>query len=144
MKQITIYADGACKGNPGKGGWGVLLEYQEHRKELYGGTKGETTTNNIMELTAVIKGLAALSESCTVNIFTDSKYVVDGMTSWIKGWKSKGWKTATKAPVKNMELWKQLDDLCNFHNVTFTWVKGHDTNPGNNRADELANLGVLL
>ena len=122
---------------------GVILEYQGNNKEIYGGTHGEITTNNIMELTAAIEGLKSLNQQCEVELYTDSKYVVDGMTSWITGWKSKGWKTASKTPVKNMELWKELDILCQYHKVTFNWVKGHDTNPGNIRADELANLGVL-
>ncbi len=140
MKEVIIYTDGACRGNPGLGGWGVLMQYYNENKELYGGEK--STTNNKMELSAVIQGLAALKEPCQVKLFTDSKYVMDGINSWIHNWKKNDWKTANKKPVKNKELWVELDQLVQKHNISWNWVKGHSGDPGNERADELANLGI--
>ena len=137
---VVIYSDGACKGNPGPGGWGAWLAWDGHEKELFG---GETlTTNNRMELTAVIQALACLKRTCDVVIYTDSEYVRKGITEWIHGWKQRGWKTADKKPVKNAELWQQLDAQRNLHHVTWRWVKGHAGDPGNERADQLANRGV--
>ena len=138
--EVVIYADGACRGNPGPGGWGAWLKAGEHEKELFGGEK--LTTNNRMELTAVIEALASLKKRCQVTIYTDSAYVKDGITSWIHGWKSRGWKTADKKPVKNVELWQRLDALNASHSVQWRWVKGHAGDPGNERADQLANRGV--
>ena len=140
MKEVIIYTDGACRGNPGLGGWGVLMQYRDENKELYGGEK--STTNNKMELSAVIQGLSALKEPCQVKLFTDSKYVMDGINSWIHNWKKNDWKTANKQPVKNKELWLELDQLVQKHNISWNWVKGHSGDPGNERADELANLGI--
>jgi ribonuclease HI len=137
---IEIYTDGACKGNPGPGGWGVVLCAGEHVKELYGGEPA--TTNNRMELTAVIRGLAALTRGCKVKLWTDSQYVQKGITVWITDWKRRGWRTAEKKPVKNVDLWQQLDTLAALHEVEWLWVKGHAGHPGNERADQLANLGV--
>ena len=139
-KHVVMYTDGACKGNPGVGGWGVSLQYGAHRKELFGGEA--ETTNNRMELTAAIEGLKQLKQACKVTIYTDSKYVMQGMEEWLAGWKARGWKTASKAPVKNVDLWQQLDDLVGQHEVTWQWVKGHAGDEGNERADELANMGV--
>ena len=136
---VTIYTDGACKGNPGRGGWGAWLSSDGHEKELYGGER--LTTNNRMELTAVIEALASLKRSCEVTIYTDSEYVRKGITEWIHGWKQRGWKTADKKPVKNAELWGRLDALRNLHEVHWRWVRGHTGDPGNERADALANLG---
>lgn len=142
MNQIEIYTDGACKGNPGPGGWGVLMRSGATQKELYGGEP--STTNNRMELTAVIRALEALKRPCAVTLYLDSQYVLKGITEWLPGWKAKGWKTASKQPVKNVELWKQLDDLLlqGGHVVDWRWVRGHAGDPGNERADALANLGV--
>lgn len=141
MSQIVyLYTDGACKGNPGAGGWGVLLRYGQHEKELCGGEK--ETTNNRMELTAIIQGLAALTRSCEVHIYTDSQYVKNGMEKWIHNWKKNGWKTADKKAVKNEELWKQLDTLAQQHHLTWHWVKGHAGHSENERADALANRGI--
>lgn len=137
---IDIYADGACKGNPGAGGWGVFLECGAHRKELYGGER--LTTNNRMELTAVIRAIEALKRPSRVRIHTDSQYVQKGITSWIHGWKRKQWRTADKKPVKNVDLWKHLDELVAGHDIEWVWVKGHAGHPGNEHADRLANLGV--
>lgn len=139
-KQVVMYTDGACKGNPGVGGWGVSLQYGPHRKELFGGEA--ETTNNRMELTAAIEGLKQLKQACKVTIYTDSKYVMQGMEEWLAGWKARGWKTASKSPVKNVDLWQQLDELVGKHEVTWQWVKGHAGDEGNERADELANMGV--
>ena len=140
MSEVVIYTDGACKGNPGPGGWGAWLKSGEHEKELWGGEP--LTTNNRMELTAVIQALAALRRRSQVVIYTDSEYVRNGITSWIHGWKARGWKTADKKPVKNIELWQQLDALAAAHEMTWRWVKGHSGDPGNERADRLANRGV--
>ena len=139
-KRVTLYTDGACKGNPGTGGWGVVLEYGEHRKELFGGDVG--TTNNRMELMAAIAGLSALKSRCVVDLYTDSVYVKDGITKWLSNWKSNGWRTASKKPVANQDLWEQLDQAVYDHQVNWHWVKGHSGDPGNERADELANQGV--
>jgi ribonuclease HI len=137
---VTIYTDGACKGNPGPGGWGALLVWDEREKELCGGDPA--TTNNRMELTAVIRALESLNRSCAVAIYTDSQYVKNGIQSWIHAWKKNGWKTADRKPVKNAELWRELDALTVKHRVAWHWVKGHDGHPGNDRADALANRGV--
>lgn len=137
---VTIYTDGACSGNPGPGGWGAVLLYGEHRKEIHGG-EGRTT-NNRMELIAPTEALNLLTRSCTVHIHTDSQYVKNGITSWIHGWTRNGWKTASKQPVKNEELWRALDDALKRHDVTWHWVKGHAGHPLNERADELARKGI--
>ncbi len=138
--QVTIYTDGACKGNPGPGGWGAWLASGGHDKELFGGEPN--TTNNRMELTAVIEALASLKRTCDVTIHTDSEYVRKGITEWIHGWKKRGWTTADRKPVKNAELWQRLDALRKLHQVEWRWVKGHAGDPGNERADALANKGV--
>lgn len=137
---VYLYTDGACKGNPGAGGWGVLLRYGRHEKELFGGEA--ETTNNRMELTAVIEALKALKRTSRVEICTDSQYVKNGMQSWIYGWKKNGWKTSAKQPVKNEDLWRELDRLAAAHNVSWKWVKGHAGHPENERADALANRGA--
>jgi ribonuclease HI len=139
---VHIYTDGACKGNPGPGGWGVLLKSGATEKELFGGEPA--TTNNRMELLAVIRALEALKRPCTVTLHVDSQYVLKGMTEWLAGWKAKGWRTASKQPVKNQELWQELDELVNRkgHSIEWRWVRGHNGDPGNERADELANRGV--
>tara|TARA_B100000945_G_C20421158_1_gene618091 strand:- start:154 stop:585 length:432 start_codon:yes stop_codon:yes gene_type:complete len=138
---IYIYTDGACKGNPGPGGWGALLQYNQYKKEINGFSL--ETTNNIMELTAVIKALSIIKKTSDITIITDSNYVKDGITKWIDNWKNKGWKTANKKPVKNKELWEKLDSLRNNHNITWEWVRGHTGNPGNEKADELANQAII-
>ena len=142
MNQVVIYTDGACKGNPGPGGWGVLMQAGPHTKELFGGER--ETTNNRMELTAVIEALRALKRPCDVTLFLDSEYVRKGITEWIHGGKAKGWKTSTKQPGKNVELWQALDALVSGagHRIEWRWVKGHAGDPGNERADARANLGV--
>jgi ribonuclease HI len=142
VNSIEIYTDGACKGNPGPGGWGVLLISGTTEKELYGGER--LTTNNRMELMAVIQALRALKRPCAVTLHVDSQYVLKGMTEWLAGWKAKGWRTAAKQPVKNQELWQALDELVNGagHEIKWRWVRGHDGDPGNERADLLANRGV--
>ena len=142
MNSIHIYTDGACKGNPGPGGWGVLLKAGATEKELCGGELG--TTNNRMELMAVIQALQALKRPCEVTLFLDSQYVLKGITEWLPGWKAKGWRTASKQPVKNQELWQRLDQLLTEggHVVDWRWVRGHNGDPGNERADALANMGV--
>ena len=140
LSDVTIYTDGACKGNPGPGGWGAWLSAGGHEKELFGGEA--TTTNNRMELTAVIEALASLKRSCRVAIYTDSEYVKNGMTTWIHNWKRRGWRTADNKPVNNAELWQRLDSLVAQHQVGWHWVKGHAGDPGNERADALANKGV--
>lgn len=137
---VQIWTDGACKGNPGVGGWGALLQYGEHRKELYGGTA--ETTNNRMELQAVIEALSQLNRPCKVTLYTDSQYVKRGMTEWIDSWKARGWRTASKQPVKNADLWQKLDILSSQHELTWQWVRGHTGDPGNEHADMLANKGV--
>ena len=142
MNPIEIYTDGACKGNPGPGGWGVLLKAGGTEKELFGGELA--TTNNRMELMAVIQALSALKRPCEVTLFLDSQYVLKGITEWLPGWKAKGWRTASKQPVKNVELWQQLDALVQQggHQIDWRWVRGHNGDPGNERADALANRGV--
>ncbi|SFO25327.1 ribonuclease HI [Variovorax sp. PDC80] len=142
MNEVVIYTDGACKGNPGPGGWGAWLKSGPTEKELFGGELN--TTNNRMELTAVIEGLAALKRPCKVTLYLDSQYVRQGITEWIRGWKAKGWLTSTKQPVKNVELWQRLDKLVQEggHVIEWRWVKGHSGDPGNERADMLANKGV--
>ncbi|ULJ63534.1 ribonuclease HI [Wielerella bovis] len=140
-KTVYLYTDGACKGNPGVGGWGAVLRYGTHEKELFGGEAD--TTNNRMELTAIIEGLTCLKRACDVVICTDSQYVKNGMENWIHGWKKNGWKTAAKQPVKNEDLWRKLDALATQHNIQWTWVRGHTGHPENERADALANQGVL-
>ena len=140
MKTVNIYTDGACRGNPGDGGWGVLIKYENTSKEIYGGEKN--TTNNKMELKAAIEGLKALNESCIVNLTTDSKYVMQGITSWIKKWKINKWKNSNKKDVKNKELWIELDKLCMKHDVRWNWVKGHTGHEQNEIADILANKGI--
>ena len=137
---VVIYTDGACKGNPGPGGWGALLLAGEHEREIFGGEV--QTTNNRMELTAVIRALEALTRATTAQVYTDSQYVKNGIETWIHGWKRNGWKTADKKPVKNAELWRELDALVAQHAVSWHWVKGHADNVGNQRADALANRGV--
>jgi len=138
---VEIYADGACKGNPGPGGWGALLQYGDSSKELYGGAAD--TTNNRMELLAVIEAISALNRPCRIKLYTDSVYVQKGMQAWIHAWKQRGWRTADKKPVKNADLWQRLDQVAGKHEIEWIWVKGHAGNPGNERADALANLGVL-
>ena len=142
MNSIEIYTDGACKGNPGPGGWGVLLKSAGTEKELFGGELG--TTNNRMEMTAVIRALEALKRPCAVTLYLDSQYVLKGITEWLPGWKARGWRTAAKQPVKNVELWQELDALVSRdgHTIDWRWVRGHNGDPGNERADALANLGV--
>ncbi len=137
---IEIYTDGACRGNPGPGGWGVLLKAGRHEKTLHGGE--HDTTNNRMELTAAIEGLKALKRPSDVVLFTDSKYVMDGITSWLANWKKRGWKTAAKKPVKNQDLWQALDAETARHSIRWVWVKGHSGHDGNEEADRLANLGI--
>ena len=137
---IIIYTDGACSGNPGPGGWGVLMRAGGHKKELCGGELD--TTNNRMEMMAVIEALTALKKRSDVKIYTDSKYVLQGITEWMDGWKAKNWKTASKKPVKNKDLWQRIDELVQAHNVEMIWVKGHAGDPGNERADELARQGI--
>ena len=144
MSRVVIYTDGACKGNPGPGGWGALLQAGGTEKELFGGEP--LTTNNRMELMAVIQALTALKRPCEVNLYLDSEYVRKGITEWIHGWKAKGWRTASKQPVKNVELWQQLDVLVHQagHRISWHWVKDHAGDIGNERADALANRGVAL
>ena len=137
---VELYTDGACRGNPGPGGWGVLLRFKGVEKELYGGEAH--TTNNRMELMAVIEGLKALTRTCQVTITTDSQYVKNGMTQWIHNWKRNGWRTAGKKPVKNADLWQELDNQIAKHSVEWSWVKGHSGHPENERADALANKGI--
>ena len=137
---IDIYTDGACSGNPGPGGWGAILCWNGHEKELSGGE--EETTNNRMEMMAVIKALEALKKPSTVTLYTDSKYVKQGAEEWLEGWKAKGWQNASKKPVKNKELWERIDSLLSEHNVTFIWVKGHAGHEMNERVDKLAVAAV--
>ena len=140
MKHIEIFTDGACRGNPGPGGWGALLRYGDREREMYGGEAD--TTNNRMELQAAIEALKVLSQSCRVDLTTDSVYVKNGITTWLAGWKKKGWKTAARKPVKNVDLWQALDEQNQRHVVEWHWVKGHSGHPENERADELANRGI--
>jgi ribonuclease HI len=144
LKHITAYSDGACKGNPGRGGWGALLQYQAadvlQEKALCGGEAN--TTNNRMELMGAIQALEALKEPCVVDLFTDSKYVQQGISEWLAGWKRNGWKTASKQPVKNQDLWQRLDQAVQPHQVRWHWVKGHAGHAGNERVDKLANQGI--
>ena len=137
---VQIFTDGACKGNPGPGGWGAIMKYGDHVKELNG--YSAETTNNIMELTAVIEALKSLTRPCNIILTTDSNYVKNGITEWIHNWKKKGWKTANKKPVKNKECWLQLDVEVQRHQIEWKWVKGHSGHPENERADELANIGA--
>ncbi len=139
-KHVEIYTDGACSGNPGPGGWGALLRFNGVEKEMNGGEA--ETTNNRMEMMAVIEALGALKKKSHVKLYTDSKYVMQGVTEWMDGWKAKNWKTAAKKPVKNVDLWKRIDDAVQAHNVEFIWVKGHAGHPENERADELARGGI--
>lgn len=137
---VEIYTDGACKGNPGPGGWGALLRSGTHQKELFGGAP--ETTNNRMELTAVIRALQALKRRSRVSIHTDSQYVQKGVTEWLAGWKARGWRTAARQPVRNLDLWQELEPLLSQHDLSWHWVRGHSGHPENERADQLANLGV--
>ena len=137
---VEVYTDGACKGNPGVGGWGALLQHDGKTRELYGGES--RTTNNRMEMTAVIRALEALRPGSRVRLHTDSQYVQQGISEWIHAWKKRGWRTADRKPVKNEDLWRRLDELASEHEVEWLWVRGHQGNPGNERADELANRGV--
>jgi|TARA_Y100000768_G_scaffold119067_1_gene87952 ribonuclease HI len=140
MKTVNIYTDGACRGNPGDGGWGALIEYEDVSKEYFGGEKN--TTNNKMELRAAIEALKALKEPCIVNLTTDSKYVMQGITLWIENWKKNNWKNSAKKDVKNKDLWVQLDEYVLKHNVNWHWVKGHSGHKQNEIADQLANKGI--
>jgi ribonuclease HI len=140
MTEVVIYTDGACSGNPGPGGWGAVLRWNGTVKELHGGDPA--TTNNRMELMAAIQALEALSRPTTVQLFIDSKYVLDGITKWIKGWQRNGWRTASKQPVKNEDLWRRLVEAMDGHDISWTWVKGHAGDEGNERADELARMGA--
>jgi ribonuclease HI len=140
VERVDIYTDGACKGNPGPGGWGALLRFRGKEKQLYGGEPG--TTNNRMELLAVIRALEALNRRSSVRVTTDSQYVKRGITEWIGNWKRNGWRTAARKPVKNVDLWQQLDAQVSQHDVAWAWVKGHSGHAENERADELANLGI--
>ncbi|CDL00094.1 ribonuclease HI, degrades RNA of DNA-RNA hybrids [Magnetospirillum gryphiswaldense MSR-1 v2] len=139
---VEIFTDGACSGNPGPGGWGAILRYKGVEKELCGGEN--PTTNNRMEMMAAIMALETLSRSCPVTLYTDSQYVMKGMTEWLKGWKARGWKTADKKPVKNDDLWQRLDAACARHQITWQWVKGHAGHPENERADQLARDGIKV
>ena len=141
MKRVDVFTDGACKGNPGPGGWGVILRMGHHEKEMSGGEA--ETTNNRMEMTAVIKALNALTEPCAVTIHTDSRYVIDGMTKWIEGWKRKGWVSASKQPVRNQDLWHDLIEAILHHQIEWQWIKGHDGHPENERADQLASDAAI-
>ena len=140
MKQVMIFTDGACRGNPGPGGWGAVLRYGSTEKTLSGGEPD--TTNNRMELMAAIMALEALTKSCEVVLTTDSRYVMDGITQWMANWKKRGWKTASKQPVKNADLWRRLDAACSKHTIEWQWVKGHSGHPENEKADALANRGI--
>jgi ribonuclease HI len=138
--RVDIYTDGACKGNPGPGGWGALMRWGAHERELFGGEA--QTTNNRMELLAVIRALEQLNRPCDVTVHTDSQYVQKGISEWLRSWKARGWLTADRKPVKNADLWKQLDALTGGHRIQWAWVRGHDGHPENERADALANRGV--
>lgn len=141
-KKVVIYTDGACSGNPGPGGWGAVLSYNGKEKEISGAE--DNTTNNRMELRAAIESLKLIKEPCQISIYTDSNYVKDGITKWIHSWKAKGWKTASKKEPKNMDLWKELDIEANKHEISWNWVKGHDGDPGNERADLLARNAIIF
>jgi len=140
MADVEIFTDGACRGNPGPGGWGAVLRYGGHEKELYGGEA--QTTNNRMELMAAIRALETLKRPCSVQLTTDSSYVRDGITEWLPNWKKRGWKTTAKKPVKNADLWQRLDQAAQAHQISWYWVKGHSGHPENDRADKLANRGI--
>jgi len=140
MTKVEIFTDGGCRGNPGPGGWGALMRYGEHEKEIYGYDK--ETTNNRMELMAAIRALEVLNRASEVSLTTDSNYVRQGITEWLEGWKKRGWKTAAKKPVKNKDLWQRLDEAVARHNVEWHWVKGHSGHEGNERADDLANRAM--
>lgn len=140
MADVEIFTDGACRGNPGPGGWGALLRYGKHEKELYGGEAD--TTNNRMELMAAISALESLTRACKVTLTTDSSYVRNGITQWLPNWKKRGWKTADRKPVKNVDLWQRLDRAVQAHDISWHWVKGHSGHPENERADRLANRGI--
>jgi len=140
MNDVVMYTDGACSGNPGPGGWGTVMISGKHSKELFGGER--ETTNNRMEMMAIIQGAEALKRGCSVDIYTDSTYVLKGMTEWLDGWKQRGWRTASKQPVKNVDLWQRLEKALDRHEVNWFWVKGHSGVPGNERADELARKGI--
>lgn len=140
-QRVAIYTDGACSGNPGPGGWGAILVFGAAEKELNGGER--VTTNNRMELMAAIEGLEALKRPCAVDLYTDSRYVMDGITKWIHGWKARGWKTADKSPVKNDDLWQRLDKARDRHDVEWHWVRGHNGHEMNERADALARAGIV-
>ncbi len=140
MDSVELYTDGACRGNPGPGGWGAILRMNRHEKELFGGESA--TTNNRMELMAAIAGLEALKRPCRVHLTTDSQYVMKGVTEWMPNWKRRGWKTASKQPVKNVDLWQRLDAALARHQVKWQWVRGHTGHPENERADALANRGI--
>ena len=140
MKIVELFTDGACRGNPGPGGWGVLMIAGQHRKSMHGGE--HETTNNRMEMTAAIEALNALNSASSVTLNIDSKYVMDGINEWLPNWKKRGWKTAKKKPVKNQDLWQALDAAVQRHDIQWVWVKGHNGNPGNEAADDLANLGI--
>jgi ribonuclease HI len=140
VDKVIIYTDGACRGNPGPGGWGALMKYNGKEKELYGGE--DNTTNNRMELMAAIKALEALKRSCTVSLYTDSQYLRKGITEWLEQWKKRNWRTAAKKPVKNVDLWQHLDKEVTSHTIEWHWVKGHSGHPGNERADQLANRAI--
>lgn len=140
-EQIVIHTDGACRGNPGPGGWGAVLKWRGHEKTLHGGER--QTTNNRMELTAVIRALETLRrEDCRIELYSDSRYVLQGISEWLPRWKARGWKTAAKKPVQNVDLWQKLDELAARHHIEWHWVRGHSGDPGNERADALANLGI--
>ena len=141
MLDVTIYCDGACKGNPGVGGWGAYFVHKMYRKEVWG--YNAYTTNQVMELTAAINSLSLLKDKCSVTVYSDSQYLIKGMNSWMVGWKRKGWKTSTNTPVANLELWLELDKLNQFHTITWIWVKGHSGDENNEKADELANRGIV-
>lgn len=140
-KNVKLFTDGACSGNPGPGGWGVIMRYRDSERELSGGE--QQTTNNRMEMTAAIAGLKALKQPCKVDLYTDSKYLLQGVTEWLEGWKARGWRTAGKKPVKNVDLWQQLDALLgDSHDIAWHWVRGHSGHPENERADQLARAAI--
>jgi len=140
MDEVTIYTDGACSGNPGPGGWGAVLFYQDHKKEISG--YSAVSTNNIMELTAAIEALKLLKKKCNIQLYTDSKYLIDGITNWIFNWERNNWRTAAKQPVKNKELWQELQKLTALHQIKWIWVKGHNDNEFNERCDQLAREAI--